>query len=94
MTSIFLLVLYDTQGISTSKAVLLHGRIRITVYRAHELANTDTACCWVNEGDLTDSYVTGNIGHDEIFKTSWILNDIHPIWDETFDIHVCHYAER
>ena len=77
-----------------SKMAFLHGRIRIFVDRAEGLPDTDTAFWNIDRKDFTDPYVTGDLGEARIFKTRYILNDLNPVWEQTFNVHVCHHAER
>ena len=96
----FLIKLYpfiqigDSDVIDTSKMSFLHGRIRIFVDRAEGLPETDTAFWNIDRKAFTDPYVTGDLGEARIFKTRYILNSLDPVWEQTFNIHVCHHAER
>ena len=84
----------DSDVVDTSKMSFLHGRIRIFVDRAEGLHDTDTAFWNIDRKVFTDPYVTGDLGEDRIFKTRYILNSLDPVWEQTFNIHVCHHAER
>ena len=84
----------DVEVVDYSKMAFLHGRIRIFVDRAEGLPDTDTAFWNIDRKDFTDPYVTGDLGEARIFKTRYILNDLNPVWEQTFNVHVCHHAER
>ena len=84
----------EVEVVDYSKMAFLHGRIRIFVDRAEGLPDTDTAFWNIDRKDFTDPYVTGDLGEARIFKTRYILNDLNPVWEQTFNVHVCHHAER
>ena len=84
----------EIEVVDYSKMAFLHGRIRIFVDRAEGLPDTDTAFWNIDRKDFTDPYVTGDLGEARIFKTRYILNDLNPVWEQTFNVHVCHHAER
>ena len=84
----------DVEVVDYSKMAFLHGRIRIFIDRAEGLPDTDTAFWNIDRKDFTDPYVTGDLGEARIFKTRYILNDLNPVWEQTFNVHVCHHAER
>ena len=91
---ILLLISGEVEVVDYSKMAFLHGRIRIFVDRAEGLPDTDTAFWNIDRKDFTDPYVTGDLGEARIFKTRYILNDLNPVWEQTFNVHVCHHAER
>jgi len=91
---LILLILGEVEVVDYSKMAFLHGRIRIFVDRAEGLPDTDTAFWNIDRKDFTDPYVTGDLGEARIFKTRYILNDLNPVWEQTFNVHVCHHAER
>ena len=69
---------------------LLHGRIRICINEARDLPDMDkTLLC----KDVTDPFVHGGIGEARLFKTDHKDNQLNPIWNESFNVHVCHYAK-
>ena len=84
----------EIEVVDYSKMAFLHGRIRIFVDKAEGLPDTDTAFWNIDRKDFTDPYVTGDLGEARIFKTRYILNDLNPVWEQTFNVHVCHHAER
>jgi hypothetical protein len=45
-----------------------HGKIRIHVISAEDLPDTDTAFFNIDGKDVTDPYVTGDLGYARIFK--------------------------
>ena len=69
-----------------------HGRLKVHVIEAQDLPDTDTAFFNIDYGDLTDPYVTGDLGPARLFKTRYIPNCLSPVWDEKFNIYVCHPA--
>ena len=91
---LILFILGEVEVVDYSKMAFLHGRIRIFVDRAEGLPDTDTAFWNIDRKDFTDPYVTGDLGEARIFKTRYILNDLNPVWEQTFNVHVCHHAER
>lgn len=75
-----------------SKLIFLHGRIHIHIDRAEDLPDTDTVFFNIDGKDITDPYVTGTLSTARIFKTKFVLNELNPVWDESFDVWVCHHA--
>ena len=45
-----------------------HGNLRIHVISAEDLPDTDTAFFNIDGKDVTDPYVTGDLGYARIFK--------------------------
>ena len=68
----------------------LHGRLKVHIKRAADLPDTDNFFWNISSGDTTDAYVLGKLGSASIFKTRYIPNNLDPVWDEKFDISVCH----
>ena len=68
----------------------LHGRLKVHVIRAADLPDTDTFFWNLSSDDYTDAYVTGKLGSASIFKTRYIPNNLDPVWDEKFDLSICH----
>ena len=71
-----------------------HGRLKVHVIEAQDLPDTDTAFFNIDGKDVTDPYVTGDLGTARLFKTRYINNDLNPRWDEQFDLYVCHHANN
>ena len=74
--------------------VLLHGKLWVKVIAAENLPDTDTVLFNVDADDYTDPYVVGNLGTARIFKTRYIKNELNPVWNEEFDLDVCHRASN
>ena len=45
-----------------------------------------------NNLDVTDPFVDVVLGNAKLAKTSVILNDLNPVWNESFCIELCHWA--
>ena len=60
--------------------------------RAENLPDTDTALWNIDGKDVTDPYVTCEVGPARLIKTKYIANELNPVWDEKFDVLVCHNA--
>ena len=77
------------------KPILLHGRLEFHIDRAEGLPDTDTSLvtnlldCFRKQKDVTDPFVTAEMGPVWLFETKYILNDLNPTWDEKFNIPVC-----
>ena len=48
----------------------------------------------VDKGDVTDPFVDVRLGKAKLVKTSVILNDLNPAWNESYRIEVCHFADH
>ena len=73
---------------------LLHGRLAFYIDRAEDLPDTDTAFFNFSKKDVTDPFVSGELGGVWLFKTRYINNQLNPVWDEKFSIPVCQEAEN
>ena len=75
--------------------VLLHGRLEFHIDKAEGLPDTDTSLvtglldCFRKHKDVTDPFVTAEMGPVWLFETRYILNELDPIWDEKFSIPIC-----
>ena len=47
-----------------------------------------------NKGDVTDPYVDVRLGKAKLVKTTVILNDLNPKWNESYRTEVCHFADH
>ncbi len=82
----------SSDDVDHSGHTLLHGRLYIKVIQAENLPDTDTAFFNIDGDDVTDPYVCGSLGTARLFKTRYIHNDLNPVWNEPFDVYVCHCA--
>ena len=73
---------------------LLHGRLVFYIDRAEGLPDTDTAFWNISGKDVTDPFVSGEIGPAWLFKTRYINNNLNPVWEEKFSIPVCQETEN
>ena len=69
-----------------------HGRFKVHIIEARDLPDTDTAFFNISSKDLTDPFVTGDLGTANLFKTKYINSNLNPYWNEEFDVYVCHTA--
>ena len=42
--------------------------------------------------DVTDPFVDVVLENAKLAKTSVVLNDLNPVWNESFSIELCHWA--
>ena len=70
----------------------LHGKLWVKVGAAENLPDTDTCFFNIDADDYTDPFVVGMLGTAKIFKTRHINNTLNPVWNEEFDVYVCHKA--
>ena len=68
---------------SECKYFLLHGRLKVHIKQVSNWSDTE---------DYTDAYINGKLGSATIFKTRYIPNNLDLVWDEKFDINVCHHV--
>jgi len=82
---------------------LVHGEIRVLVFKARKLVDPDATCgclpagccgrsCGVLPG--TDPMVKVYVGSHAIAQTSIKKNTFNPDWNELFRTNVCHEAQR
>ena len=72
----------------------LHGRLVFNIDRAEDLPDTDTAFFNIAGKDVTDPFVTGEIGPVWLFKTRYLNNTLNPVWEEKFSIPVCQESDN
>ena len=41
---------------------------------------------------MTDPFVDVHLGNARLAKTSVVLNDLNPQWNESFQVNICHWA--
>ena len=74
---------------------LLHGHLIIKIIKARNLPDMES---WlakiVDNKDVSDPFVDVKLGPAKLAKTSIILNDLNPVWDEEYRIEVCHFADQ
>ena len=78
-----------------SNLTSFHGRLKIQIFGARDLPDTDAAFFNIDGKDYTDPYVIGDLGTARLFKTRYICNSLNPEWkdpEEIFDVYVCHQA--
>ena len=78
-----------------SNLTSFHGRLKIQIFGARDLPDTDAAFFNIDGKDYTDPYVIGDFGTARLFKTRYICNSLNPEWkdpEEIFDVYVCHQA--
>ena len=64
---------------------MLHGHLFIDIFSAKNLPDMESwVAKLVDPKDVTDAYVDVELGKAKIAKTSVILNDLNPVWNETF----------
>ena len=56
--------------VDETKMFFFHGKLRVHIIAAQDLPDTDTAFFNIDSKDVTDPYVTGEIGYAQIFKVS------------------------
>ena len=74
-------------------APLLHGTLDIHAVEAKNLPDTDNLFFNISRGDLTDPYLEVCLGPASLVKTKVIRNCLDPVWDEKFNVAVCHHSE-
>ena len=78
-----------------SELTFLHGHILLEVEEARCLPDMEM---WIskliNKRDVTDAFVEVRLGKAKLLKTSIIDNDLNPVWNESYRIEVCHFAEH
>jgi len=74
---------------------LLHGHLLIDVIAARDLPDMES---WLakmyDKKDVTDPFVDVRLGNAKLVKTSVILNDLNPEWNESYRVEVCHFADE
>ncbi|MCL4148453.1 UNVERIFIED_CONTAM: hypothetical protein GTU68_052418 [Idotea baltica] len=77
------------------KSVTLHGALKIYVDKAVNLPNLDTSLLSFKNSDVSDPYI--DIIVEDMYQEKWkvattsvIDNNLNPVWNETFDINICH----
>ena len=73
----------------------LHGHLFIEIREGKNLPDMEG---WVSKlvdkGDVTDPFVDVRLGKARLVKTSVVLNNLNPVWNEQYRIEVCHYADH
>ena len=47
----------------------------------------------VDKNDVTDPYVDVCLGKAKLVKTSVVFNNLNPVWNESYRVEVCHFAD-
>ena len=74
-------------------APLIHGTLDIHAVEAKNLPDTDNLFFNISHEDLTDPYLEVCLGPASLVKTKVIRNCLDPVWDEKFNVAVCHHSE-
>ena len=75
----------EEDGSQDSTGGMLHGHLFIDIFSAKNLPDMESwVAKLVDPKDVTDAYVDVELGKAKIAKTSVILNDLNPVWNETF----------
>ena len=61
-------VLPSDDEVDESKLFFFHGKLRVHIIAAQDLPDTDTAFFNIDSKDVTDPYVTGELGYAGIFR--------------------------
>ena len=76
-------------GVVMSPDVFLHGHLFLQIRAARNLPDMES---WIaklyDSKDVTDPFVDVFLGKANIAKTSVILNDMNPVWNESYRIEV------
>ena len=79
----------------TSGITLVHGHILLEVKAARNLPDMES---WlaklVDKKDVTDPFVDVRLGKAKLAKTTIIDNNLNPVWNESYRIEVCHFANQ
>lgn len=80
---------------SSYDTTFLHGHLFVEIVAARNLPDMES---WlaklVDNKDVTDAFVDVMIGNARVAKTSVILNNLNPEWNESYRIEVCHFTEE
>ena len=80
---------------SDDDGLFLHGHLFIDVISAKDLPNMESwVAQLVDSKDVTDAFVDVKLGKAKLAKTSVILNDLDPVWNEMFRLEVCHWSKE
>ena len=75
--------------------LLLHGHLIVEINRARCLPNMENRLSHlINKDDVTDAFVEVKLGKAKLLRTNTIDNELHPVWNESYKIDVCHFAEN
>ncbi len=79
----------DTPDEGHSDSVFLHGHLFLNIFAAKNLPDMES---WIaklyDSKDVTDPFVDVYLGKARIAKTSIVLNDMNPEWNEFYRIEV------
>ena len=82
------------ESFNQNENILLHGHLILEINKARCLPNMENRLStMMNKGDVTDAFVEVKLGKAKLLRTNTIDNELHPVWNESHKIEVCHFAE-
>jgi len=77
---------------------MVRGELEVEVIAARDLPDTDNIFFnigkLIDKKDVTDPFVTGFLGPCKVLMTSVKDNTMEPVWNEKFQVPVCHVADK
>lgn len=77
---------------------MVRGELDVTIIAARDLPDTDNIFFnigkLIDKKDVTDPFVTGYLGPCKVLMTSVKDNTMEPVWNEKFQVPVCHMADK
>jgi phospholipase D1/2 len=78
-----------------AKKTLLHGHLILKIIEARNLPDMESSLAkLMNKRDVTDAFVEAWLGGARVAKTSIIKNNLNPVWNETYNLDVCHFVDK
>ena len=76
------------------KQCVFHGTLHIEIRRAEDLPDMDGIPGFrrfkLHKEDVTDAYVEVKLGNASLARTNVIVNNLNPVWNESYRLDVCH----